>query len=55
MGSLVFVVRMLVLAGAFMLARFLMPHQIDQIAFYVAVSLSVLAMCGAVVGVIRGK
>ena len=54
MGSIRFVLLMLGLAGGFMAARHAVPHWIDGISVYVAVSLVVLAACGAVVGLARG-
>jgi hypothetical protein len=54
MNPLSFVITMLLCAAAFMGARALMPHLIDGMAVYVAITLCTIAMLGAVVGLVRG-
>ena len=54
MDAFRFVILMLTTAAGFMAARWLVPHFIDGMAYYVAVALAGIAMCGAVLGVIRG-
>ncbi len=54
MRAIQFVLLMLGFAAAFMAARYLVPHQIDGVAVYVAVVLVGLAAVGAVVGLVTG-
>ena len=53
MGSIRFVLLMLGLAACFMAARYAVPHLISGVAYYVAVALCTLGLCGAVIGLLR--